>query len=220
MASIQSLLRRGSLVPDGMGSFRLQMDTKFKWDTAKLKRKVGEARARSLKNVGLMVKGKTQRQMSNRTPRKRPVNMTVGSRMGFQLIAQVERVPVRDRVTSWKTPRHPKGFLRQDVQSDYDFKSGSVVVGPAKRPTINKVLEFGGSTTRYFVPIAKRARGNRVYGKLANVPPRAGKGRNAPIQAGIYRFNVRIKKRGFMAKGLRASLAKIPAEFKDQIRGP
>lgn len=220
MASIQSLLRRGSLVPDGMGSFRLQMDTKFKWDTAKLKRKVGEARARSLKNVGLMVKGKTQRQMSNRTPRKRPVNMKVGSRMGFDLIAQVERVPLRDKVTSWKTPRHPKGFLRQDVQSDYDYKSGSVVVGPAKRPNINRVVEFGGRADRYFVPIAKRAMGKRVYGTLANRPPRAGKGRNAPIQAGIYRFKVRIRKRGFMAKGLKASLARIPAEFKDQIRGP
>ena len=207
-------------MPDGMGSFRLQMDTKFKWDTKKLKRKVGEARARSLKNVGLLVKGRTQREMSNRTPRKRPVNMKVGTRLGFELIAQVQRVPMRGKVTSWKTPRHPKGFLRQDVQSDYDYKSGSVVVGPAKRPAINKVLEFGGSTTRYFVPIAKRARGKRVYGELANVPPRAGKGRNAPIQAGIYRFKVRIRKRGFMGKGLKASLARIPAEFKDQIRGP
>jgi len=218
MASIGSLLSRGSLVPNGAGGWKVQLSTKFKWEEKRLRQKVGEARAKALKNVGLLVKGKTQREMSNRAPRKRPVNVKIGTRFGFDLIAQIERVPKSDRVTSWKTARHPKGFLRQDVQSDYDFKSGSVVVGPAKRPAINQLLEFGGPSKRYFVPIAKRSRGKKVYGYLANVPPRIKGTRDR--QSGLYSFNTTIKPRGFMAKGLKVSLAKIPAQFKDQIKGP
>ena len=223
MASLDRLLRGGSLVPDGAGGFRLKVDTKFKWDTAKIKRKVGEARVKSLKNVGLMLKGRARRQVSNRSPRKRPVQMRIGSRMGFELVALVDRVPKSDVVTSWKSPRFPKGQLRQALQSDYDFKRQTVVVGPESPPStakINKLLEFGGPSTRYFVGIPRRSRKNRIYGYLANRPPRTYRGRDAGYEAGVYSLGIRIRPRRFMEKAIKSAMSRIPLEFKDQIRGP
>lgn len=216
------LARRGSLVPDGAGGWKLQMSTKFKWDEKRFRRLEGEARMRALSKAGLRVKHACQKQISARKPAsKSPKRWKIATRHGFDLIALVDRVPKSDKLTSWRTPRNPSGMLRKDIENDYDRKSRSVVVGPSKFPWLNQLHEFGGmSKPRYFSPIPKRTRGNQILGVLTNRKPTVGKGRSRVEQSGVYSFTFRIKARPYMAKGIAAARKKIPEEFRNQLRGP
>jgi hypothetical protein len=218
--SMNALNRRGSMVPLPGGGWKLEISTKFKWNTEQVRKKLGEGRRRALERVGFLVKTRTQKGMSSRRPRKTGRQVKIANRFGFDLIALIDRVPKTDSVTSWKTSRHPKGFLRSDIEDDYDTRSQSVVVGPSLRPKINQLHEFGGTTTRYFVPIPRRGKRNAVFGVLANVKPKAGRGRDAPEQTGIFSFQTNIKGRKFQAKGLRLAAPKIPQQFRNQLRGP
>jgi hypothetical protein len=223
MASFARLLRGGSLVPDGAGGFKFKLDTKFKWETAKLKRKIGEANAKALQRVGMDVRKIVQKSMSSRTPKK-PRQWKIASRHGFDLVALVGKVPKPDVVTSWRTSRNPKGELRQSIESDYSHRRQSVVVGPAAdrmSPRLNVLLEKGGTTTHYFVPVRRNPPGRRknaVYGRLQNSRPRIRGTRI--LQGGIYSFTRTVKGRGFMAKGLEKAMPKIPDRFKNSIQGP
>lgn len=233
MATLAQLMKFGSQVKMPDGSFRFVMDaprSKFKWDDKRLIRKVGKARVEALRRAGLVVKSKAKREISNRTPRqlKNAKRMVVGKRFGLDLVALIDRVPVGDRVTSWKTPRHPKGMLREDIQSDYDTRTKTVVIGPSKFPKINAMHEFGGSARRWFKPVAMRTRGDRVLGILTNTPPREnyrriddrGRRRGRPVMKNAFSFVIRIKKRPYMARGIVKALPRIPEEFRDTVRGP
>jgi hypothetical protein len=223
MASIGSLLSRGSLIPDGAGGWKLELSTKFKWDEKKFRRLEGKARMKALSRAGLRVKQSCQKQISARKPlSKNPKQWQIATRHGFDLIALVDRPSKPDQLTSWRTPRNPSGMLRKDIENDYDGRSQSVVVGPSKFPWLNQLHEFGGtSKPRYFLPIPRRTRGNRVFGVLTNTRPTVGRGgRRRVEQAGVYSFTPRIKARPFMSKGLAAARRKIPEEFRDQLRGP
>jgi len=223
MASLAQLLRGGSLVPDGAGGFKLQISSKFKWDTEKLQRKLGEANAKALQRVGMDVRKIVQKGMSSRTP-KTPRQWKIASRHGFDLIALVDKVPKPDVVTSWRTTRNPKGELRQSIESDYSHRRQSVVVGPAAdrmSPRLNVLLEKGGTTTHYFVPVRRHPPGRRknaVYGRLQNSRPRIRGTRI--LQSGIYSFTRTVKGRGFMSKGLQKALPKIPDRWRNSVRGP
>ncbi len=247
MASLTRLLRGGSLVPDGAGGFKFKLDTKFKWETAKLKRKIGEANARALKKVGGDVRTATKKAMSWRTPKK-PREWKIATRGGtsttsaarrdskgrflkgsgkksadgsLQLVALIDKVPKPGVITSWRTARFPRGFLREDIEYDYSYRTQSVAIGPWKSPRVNRLLEFGGTTTHYFMPVRRQPRGrkqNVVYGRLQNSRPRI-KGTRI-LQSGFYSFRRTIKGRGFMAKGLAKAMPKIPDRFKNSIQGP
>jgi hypothetical protein len=223
MASLAQLLRGGSLVPDGAGGFKLQISSKFKWDTEKLQRKLGEANAKALQRVGMDVRKIVQKGMSSRTPKK-PRQWKIASRHGFDLVALVDKVPKPDVVTSWRTTRNPKGELRQSIESDYSYRRQSVVVGPAANrmsPRLNVLLEKGGTTTHYFVPVRRNPPGRRknaVYGRLQNSRPRIRGTRI--LQSGIYSFTRTVKGRGFMAKGLQKALPKIPDRWRNSVQGP
>jgi hypothetical protein len=223
MASLAQLLRGGSLVPDGAGGFKLQISSKFKWDTEKLQRKLGEANAKALQRVGMDVRKIVQKGMSSRTP-KTPRQWKIASRHGFDLVALVDKVPKPDVVTSWRTTRNPKGELRQSIESDYSHRRQSVVVGPAAdrmSPRLNVLLEKGGTTTHYFVPVRRNPPGRRknaVYGRLQNSRPRIRGTRI--LQGGIYSFTRTVKGRGFMSKGLEKALPKIPDRWRNSVRGP
>jgi hypothetical protein len=228
MASISQLTRGGSFTPLPGGGFKFTLDlpkSKFKIQNERIRRKVGEARAKALTRVGAIVMRRTQGAMSNRVPRKRPVNVTVGTRFNLKLVALVNRVPLSDKVTSWKTTRNPKGMLLSDIQFDYDRRSESVVVGPAKFPKLNALVERGGSSRRWFKPIPKSGRG-RVYGVLTNTPPKEGSSKRRSrdgrrrTMTGAYSFKIRIKRRQYMQKGLKLAQPRIEKEFRDQIRGP
>jgi hypothetical protein len=141
----------------------------------------------------------------------------IGSVNGVRLVARRTQTAKTDKVTSWKTARYPKGFLRSDIQYDYDKSTDSVVVGPAKLPRLNKLHEVGGSKSLWFVKTAAPAKvpsrfsGGAVFGILSNRP--AGK---EPIKLGSRR----VKARRFMAQGLKNGMAKIPEAFRDAISGP
>lgn len=228
--SASMLQRRGSMVLGADGTWQFKLSTKYNWDSPKLKRMMGDARRKSLIRCGLILKQTVKKGMSGsrgpRSPLTRPKHWTIGSRHGFELVALVDRVPKSDRVTSWRTQRYPGGMLRSDIEDDYDTARKTVVVGPSKFPKINQLHEFGGRTTRHFVPIPKRARGNRVYGVLTNVKPtvwtgkRGGRARSAPEQAGIYTFSTRVKARPYMGSAIKKARSKIPQQFRNQLRGP
>lgn len=225
MASLSQLLRGGSFTPSAGGGFTFTLDlpkSKFKLDQPKMRRKVGEARAKALRQAGLVVRDRTKRKMSFRSPRSRPVQRKVGSRFGLDLVARIDRVPkANDVVTSWRTPRNPRGMLRSDIQSNYDHRSKTVVIGPSKFPRLNDLQERGGTAVRFFKPVPIRTRGKRVLGILTNTPPRERVGRRRTrLMANPYRFTIRIKRRPYMGKGLAAARPRIPREFRDTIRGP
>lgn len=223
MASLTRLLRGGSMVPDGAGGFTFKLDSKFQWDTAKLKKKIGAANAKALQRAGMDVRRAVQKGMSSRTP-KAPRQWKIATRQGFDLVALVTRVPKPDVVTSWRTSRNPKGELRQSIESDYDYRRETVAIGPSAarmRPSVNRLLEFGGATTHYFVPVQRNPPGRRrntVYGRLSNSRPRV---RGTRIeQTGLYSFARSVKGRGFMAKGLAKAMPKIPERYRNSVTGP
>lgn len=189
--------------------------TKFKW--THVQKKLGEARVKALKIAGAEVRRGAQRAMSNRAPLKTPKLIDLGTVNGERLVAKRSQVPKSDRVTSWKTPRFPKGFLRSDIQYDYDSSSDTVVVGPAKLPKLNRLHEIGGQVPLFFVRTAppsrvpRRLSGGTVFGIQSNTPA----GRDAVRLGGR-----RVKGRRYMATGLKAAKAKIAQAWRDKIVGP
>lgn len=248
MASLTSLLRGGSLVPDGLGGFKLQISSKFQWDTKTLHDKIGKANAKALQRAGMDVRQATRRGMSWRSP-KAPREWKITTRGGISaatgtqrdskgrfrkgsgkrysagpmtLVALIDKVPKSDVVTSWRTSRFPKGFLREDIEVDYSYSRQSVAIGPWRSPRVNQLLEFGGTTTHYFLPVRRRPRGrksNYVYGRLTNKRPMVS-GVRGMAQAGVYSFTRQVKGRRFMAKGLAKALPKIPERWRNSIKGP
>lgn len=223
MASLTALKRGGSFIPDGNGGFTFRLDSKFQWDKEKLHKKIGEANAKALQRAGMDVRAAARKGMSSRTP-KAPKQWRIATRQGFDLVALVTRVPKPDVVTSWRTSRSPKGELRQSIESDYDYGREKVVIGPSAermRPAVNKILEFGGTTTHYFVPVRRNPPGRRrntVYGRLSNSRPRVSGTRIE--QTGLYSFTRSVRGRGFMAKGLAKALPKIPERYRNTVTGP
>lgn len=235
MAAMAQLTRFGSYTPRSGGGFDFHFDlprSKFKWDDKRFIRKVGEARAKALRSAGLIVKDMTKRGISQRTPRqlKSAQRVTIGQRFGFSLVALIDRVPKSNAVTSWKTPRFPNGMLRQDIQSDYDTRSKTAVIGPSQFPSLNVLHEKGGTSRRWFQPLPRRTRGNKVYGVLSNTVPRERSrwvtvnGRNRRRRGreitNSFSFQIRVTPRPYMQKGLRKAMPKIPQEFRDTIKGP
>lgn len=202
--------------------------TKFKFSKEKLRRLVGDAAAEALQKAGLWVRRTTQRGMvggsttSGRRPRAKPVFRIYGEKDGYPVVGAITRVPREDKVSTWA----PKAFLRNDIQSDYDFSTKSVVVGPSKDPWLNQLHEFGGSRT-YWVSIGKEPtpiyNGTKLKRSLMRKGP---KGWGAYVGYVIDRpraFKIgqrTIKGRKYMENGLQAGMSKIPAQFRDTIKGP
>lgn len=211
--------------------------TKFNWHKD-AKRLIGAAAAIALQRAGMEVRRNTQRQMvggstkAGRSLRANPVWWKVGEKDGYPVVAYVRKVPRPDKVSSWA----PMAFLRNDVQSDYDAKTESVVIGPSKFPWLNQLHEFGGRVdiwlqhTKYPV---KEYGGHRVprkfqrqYKYRANV---GGKRKTVTSLRGAYvglfdnnygDFHVggrSVKGRRYMEIGLQASLHKIPSQFRNTI---
>lgn len=189
--------------------------TKFKWDH--VLHRYGEGRARALRIAGAEVRRGTQRSMSLRTPLKTPRLVDLGVVNGERLVAKRTQIPKADRVTSWRTVTFPKGFLRSDIQYDYDPATDTVVVGPTRLPRLNRLHEIGGSINLFFVRtgppvrVPRRFRGGTVFGIQANRPI----GKDA-ISLGTRR----VKARRFMARGLEVSRDKIAPAWRDKIVGP
>ena len=196
------------------GRTPFQGKTRFRW--GHVMDRLGEARVKALKIAGAEVRRGAQRSMSVRAPLKTPRLIDLGTVGGERLVAKRTQVPKDDRVTSWKTQRFPKGFLRSDIQYDYDPATQSVVVGPTKAPRLNRLHEIGGTVNVFFVRttpperVPRRFSGS-VFGIQANRPI----GRD-PVKLGSRT----VKARRFMATGLRVSREKIAPAWRDKIVGP
>lgn len=214
-----------------------KQSTKFNWHKD-AKRLIGAAAAVALQRAGMEVRRNTQRQMvggstkTGRSLRSKPVWWKVGEKDGYPVVAYVRKVPRPDNVSSWA----PKAFLRNDVQSDYDARTESVVIGPSKFPWLNQLHEFGGPVNVYVqhtkYPV-KEYGGHKVpqkfqrkYKYKATVN---GKKKTVTSLRGAYvgifdndrgDFIVgtrTVRGRGYMAIGLQTSLGRIPAQFRDTI---
>jgi hypothetical protein len=188
---------------EGLGTGKVTGRTKFKWGHVLDRMSAG--RQKALKIAGAEVRRGVQRSMSNRKPQMEKL-VEIGTVEGQRLVAR-----------RWKTAQFPKGFLRSDIQYDYDSSTDSVVVGPAKLPKLNKLHEVGGTINLWFVKTAAPAKvprkfsGGAVFGITSNRP--IGK---QSIKLGSRR----VKARRYMAQGLKNGMAKIPEAFRDSISGP
>lgn len=214
--------------------------TKFNWHTD-AKRLIGAAAAVALQKAGMEVRRSTQRGMvggstpTGRKPRSIPKLWKVGERDGFALVAMVRKIPRPDKVSSWS----PMAFLRNDVQSDYDARTESVVVGPSKFPWLNQLHEVGGSVPLYFRPISPYPVGGQIGPNVRlpkkwerSIQGRDSRGRFKRMRRGAYvgylqnepgsgsiNLGARtVRGRAYMEIGLQASMHKIPAQFRDTIR--
>lgn len=211
---------------------RAQNITQFQWKW--LKGRVGAARAEALKRAGMDVRRETQRSMSVRKELSAPRFIEGGTKNGVRLVIKRYQIPKPDRVTSWKTEKWPKGFLRSDIFSDYDTNTASVVIGPRMVPRINKLHEIGGSVSLWFTPgvtprNAPRRYSGAVFGTLSNFD----RGRSVWNSAtGRYERQVedlggaffwgrrRVKPRRYMRQGLDRAMPKIPKAFENFIQTP
>jgi hypothetical protein len=211
---------------------RAQNITTFQWD--ELKSRVGAARAVALKRAGMDVRRETQRAMSVRKELTFPRFIEGGTRDGQRLIIKRYQIPKTDRVTSWKTERWPKGFLRSDIISDYDSNTQSVVIGPKMIPRLNRLHEVGGTVSLWFTPgVTPRRAPARMRGAVFGTLSNFNRGRKVlnkdtarferqteDLQGSFFWGRRRVKPRRYMRQGLDRAQDKIPAAFKDFIAGP
>lgn len=214
----------GLTYTDAKGNTR---STKFNWHKD-AKRILGPAVAIALQKAGMEVRRNTQRGMvggstrSGRSVRAKPVWWQVGEKNGYPVVAYVRKVPRPDKVSSWA----PQAFLRNDIVSNYDGKTQSVVIGPSKVPWLNQLHEFGGQVdvwvqhTRYPV---KEYGGNPVPQKFQRKSGSTARGAYVGIfdnTRGDFHVGTRtVRPRRYMQTGLQASLHKIPQQFHRTIRG-
>lgn len=215
-----------------------KQSTKFNWNKD-AKRLIGAAAAVALQRAGMEVRRNTQRGMvggstrTGRTPRSKPVLWNVGERDGFVMAAIVRQVPRPDKVSSWA----PKAFLRNDIQSDYDTRSKSVVVGPSKAPWLNVLHERGGAISLHFMPIRPYPIGGQIGPDLKlpkkwerTIVRKDSQGRyrrqrgayvgymvNRGMSGTINLGTRQVRGRHYMENGLQASMHKIPKQFHDTI---
>jgi hypothetical protein len=156
--------------------------------------------------------------MSQRKPLAKPKRWKLTDIDNTTLIALVDRPPKDDVVTSWKTRNFPKGFLRQSIESDWDFASKSVVAGPAKGHKAADLQNLGGSAQFHFVPRVKAqhrkniSKHTVVYGQIVSYQS----------DDAILSFRRTLKDRRFIEKGRDKAIKKKPTAkfFADQMHGP
>jgi hypothetical protein len=193
---------------------KIKIGTRFQLFNDKLAKKLDKARFKALIKAGSDARREARNAISNRKLPSKPKLLPVGHQGGIRQVAEVYGVPKAGKVTSWKTSRHPGGFLRDDILYAYDNRQKSVVVGPVKSPRVNQLHEFGGQQTFNFVPTSG-VRPSRKFG-----PHRVGYLSNRTTSQSTLRFSRSIRKRPYMAPGLKKVMPKIAENFRDQIKGP
>lgn len=191
---------------------KFKMSARVKLNDRQVRQLVGKAAQAALIKSGANVRERAQDSMSNRTPLKTPKQWRVGTKDGTPLVALVTQIPKEDKVTSWKQGRHPGGLLKQDIRYEFDKGSKSVVVGPSALPRINRIHEFGGSVSTYWVPVSNGPKRSRKF-KGARFGVMQNKATPGAVSLGIKR----VKARPFMSKGLAKSMRSIPKQFRDTL---
>jgi hypothetical protein len=204
----------------------------------KVRKKVEEARDKALDRAGSITRRSAQKQFRRRQPLKKPAWKLVGTHEGYPLVSMSFQEPTKGKVTTWK----PKEFLRRKIFYAGDKRRGSVVIGPDEKvASVQQLQEFGGSDAvklklvapipvanlyQYKVPgsmLGKRqgrdSRGRfisnrRAYIGMWHSQRSRAKGKTVATAPG------KVPGAGFMGKGIEAVKTKIPAQFRNQLRGP
>ena len=196
----------------------------------RVKKAIGDGRDRALDKAGSMIRRSAQKQISRRSPKKKPIWKAVGTHEGMPLVSLTFQDSKPGKVTSWK----PKEFLYRKIFYDKDKRRESVVIGPDQKVAkVQQLHEFGGSDAvklkliapqpvanlyQYKVPNnllgGGRRRGRRAYVGMWHSGRSRAKGKTVATAAG------RVPAAKFMEKGLDAKRRDIPAMFRNAIRGP
>lgn len=221
--------------------------TKFKWEKSTLLQRYDKATRETLKWAGMDTRRSIQRQMSQRKPATQPigpngafyvvkqgkperrVNAIRDSRGRFQkrkmgggetqFVAAVYRVPKPDRVTSWKTAQFPKGFLNRSIESDWDDRTKSVVVGAAKAQWLADLHDIGGTATFSFLPPAQSLQQKFRDMRKGKDPKGTVYGflREGDFKGSLMTIKREIRGKNFMQIGYFAVRGKIMRKFQDAM---
>jgi hypothetical protein len=206
----------------------------------KVRKKVEEARDKALDRAGIITMRSARKQLRSRQPLKKPIWKMVGTYEGYPLVSMSFEESTKGKVTTWK----PKEFLRRKIFYSPDKRKGSVVVGPDEKvASVQQLQEFGGSEPVKLklvspFPVANLYQYKVPASMLGGRQGRDRRGRfisNKRAYVGMWhsqKARVRGKKKtvatapgkvpgaGFMGKGIEAVKTKIPAQFRNQLRGP
>lgn len=206
------------------------ISTRFFLDRKHIEKRIGAAKAKVLRRVGAIVYRSVQSEFLGRR-QTRGTNRQIGTYRGLPLIERRRRTARRGRITSWKSSRSPKGFMRASMAFAYDPSSKSVVIGPRYTGWLNELHEKGGSVRQR---LYLRFRGRPVPLQRAYGLTRRGAARNYAYVGSFFDVapatnnfrvtgrsrTVRVRPSRFQAGGLRKVIAKIPQQFRNQISGP
>ena len=210
-------------------------------NTKKVVRSIDDGRDKALDRAGSITRRSAQKQFRQRGLLKKPVWNRVGEHQGFPLVSMSFTQSTPGKVTTWK----PKKFLQRKIFYAKDKRAGSVVIGPDEKVAkVQQLQEFGGSDPiklklvapvpveglfQYQVP--KRLFGGRKQGRdsrgrfISNRRAYIGTWHAASARVSGSRKTVatapgKVPGAGFMGKGLEKVRPKIPAMFKNAMRGP
>ncbi len=208
-----------------------KINTRWFLDRKHVIKRIGEGRAKALRKAGAMVYRSCQSEFAAGKQSTIGQNRQVGTFRGLPLIERRKRQQKRGRITSWRSARSPKGYMKSMMAFAYDPTRGSVVIGPRSKPWLNVLHEKGGSQTqRLFLrfrgrPIpTQRAFGLRRTGSRFNLAyvgtfmyPRP---KTSNFRATSITRTVRVRASKYQTKGLKKVVNKIAAKFRGQISGP
>lgn len=206
------------------------ISTRWFLDRKHVAKRIGAAQAKVLRKIGAIVYRSVQGEFLSRR-QSRGTSRQIGSYRGLPLIERRRRTARRGRITSWKSPRSPKGFMRASMAFAYDPSAKSVVIGPRYNGWLNELHERGGSVRQR---LYLRYRGRPVPLQRAYGLRRRGAARNyayvgtffdTPPSTNNFRVtgrsrSVRVRPSRFQLGGLRKVLGRIPQQFRNQISGP
>lgn len=190
------------------------------------KRRVDAAYKRGLQKAldrsGTITRRAAQRQFSRRKPKKRPTFAPVGNLDGVPVVSASFRPPKPGKVTSWRTTRNPKGYLRSAIRYGKDTRRETVVVGPSDQAvTVNQLQEFGGTAQRQ-MRLVSPAPLNEFAGVRFRQPQYVGMwvDANSTTRGQVYKKRtIQVPAGRFMAKGLEVVIPQLPQQFRGIVQG-
>lgn len=205
------------------------VSTKWFLDKAHVKKRIDEGTRVALLKAGAMVYRSVQKQFLTGRERKKTTVREIGKFQGLPLYEQRNRTAKPGRITSWKTRRSPRGFMRSLLSFEFDPSTRSVVIGPRLNAWLNTLHERGGSQTqRLFL----RRRGRSV--PVATITTASGKRGRAYVGtflssrttsrswlvATSRTRTVRVRASKYQRKGLDKVRNKIAEKFRNSVKGP
>jgi hypothetical protein len=214
----------------------LTLRTKWFLDRPHVIKQLGKGKAKALRQVGAMVYRSVQGTFASGRPSQNGTNRQIGTFNGLPLIERRKRPAKSGRITSWRTARNPKGFIRSAMAFAYDPSSQSVLIGPRQMQspyssTLFQLHEKGGSQTQRLYlrfrgrPIPRqRAFGLKRTGSAFNLAYvgtfMAPRPRTSNFLATSRARTVRVPPSRYQLGGLNKVINKIPSKFRGQISGP